>query len=431
MPRLRYSSLLVALLLSTCLLSDQAATAREVERPEEIKSKREVVYDDATYVELERLWKEYNDAYPSEYAYANWMYAARYAKDADYPKLLDKGLEKYPANPTLLYLKGIAHLGLECDPEGQKYLERAIAFDPGFIDPWFALVGNYMSARQEERLDMALRTILESGYIKDVVMDYNYNVLVGLDENAILVTNGDNDTYPAWILTRIADVRPDVTIVNRSLLNTDWYPMYLLEHDFPRFIDKPELEHLRQGILEDMEKSKSSPPPGGLFGDTLILRIIASAGRAGRPVYFAKTVYVTDRLKAPYEAGKDLGLATLVTPSQTSYPVLLKKTYSTWTDSFRTGGLQSWWLKGAPESDAGRSMVTTYAFCIAGSLPRIKADAPEMRAPLFRWYTKYVDGLLSADYRSKVANAWCCAASDVADVDAWCKKQGLTCEQGR
>lgn len=430
MPRNRCWPLLTALILGAWLFTIQSAAAREVERPEEIRSKRLVVYDDATYARLERMWREYNDAYPSEFAYANWMYAARYANDERYPELLDKGLEKYRANPTLLYLKGIAHLGLECDPEGQKYLERAIQLDPGFVDPWFALVGNYMSARDEDRLNLALRHILESGYISDLVMDYNYNVLVGLEPNAILITNGDNDTYPPWILTRIASVRSDVTIVNRSLLNTDWYPMYLLEHDFPRFIDKPELEHLRQAILDEMDKSKSSPPTGGPFGDTLILRIIESAGRAGRPVYFAKTVYVTPKLKDIDKQGRDLGLVTLVTPDGASYPAQLRKLYSTWVDSFRTGGLQSWWLKSAPESDASRFMVTNYAFSIAGNLPLLKADAPELRAPVFEWYTRYVDGLLSADHRSKVANAWCCAASDVADVDAWCKKQGLKCENG-
>jgi len=206
--------------------------------------------------------------------------------------------------------------------------------------------------------------------------------------------------------------------------------MYLLEHDFPRFIDKPELEHLRQGILQDMKENKSSPTIGGMFGDTLILRIIESANRAGRPVYFAKTVYVTDKLKAKSEQGKDLGLVTLVTQSQASYPALLRKLYATWVDSFRTGGLQSWWLKSAPETNASRFMVTNYAFSIAGDLPLLKADAPELRAPVFEWYTRYVEGLLSEDHRSKVANAWCCAASDLAGVDAWCEKQGLKCEQG-
>ena len=116
--------------------------------------------------------------------------------------------------------------------DGRRQLEKAIALDRHFADPWFSLVIHYMESREIEQLNVALRRLLESGAVADEVMDYNYNVLISLEENAILITNGDNDTYPAWILTRILDVRPDVNIINRSLLNTDWYPLYVIEFKF-------------------------------------------------------------------------------------------------------------------------------------------------------------------------------------------------------
>ena len=58
--------------------------------------------------------------------------------------------------------------------------------------------------------------------------DFAYNYLVGCEEDAIIFTNGDNDTFPLWYIQEVEGVRTDVRVCNMSYLQTDWYYSQML-----------------------------------------------------------------------------------------------------------------------------------------------------------------------------------------------------------
>ncbi|MCP4293238.1 MAG: DUF2723 domain-containing protein [bacterium] len=120
--------------------------------------------------------------------------------------------------------------------------------------------------------------------------EYAWNILAGLDENAIIFTNGDNDTFPIWYLQAVEKFRTDVTVVNLSLVNLPWYVKQLKNSDPPLVISKSNDE------IDNLKHRRYTDPNTGqetiiMIKDFVVHDIITTNYKdAKRPVFFAVTI---------------------------------------------------------------------------------------------------------------------------------------------
>jgi len=77
-----------------------------------------------------------------------------------------------------------------------------------------------------------------------------------------------------------------------------------------------------------------------------------------------------------------------------------------WLTNFRTAGLQSWRLRFAKETDAGKMLVKNYAAALTSIIKNDLKISSKQYLELFRWYQKYLVNLIPSEEQDKLNEVW-------------------------
>jgi hypothetical protein len=166
------------------------------------------------------------------------------------------------------------------------HLMAAIECDSTFGSAWVSLWGIAIRRGETEMFHTSLRKMVETGFLTPAALSFGRWLLRTLPENAVLITNGDMDTFPAMAVQETEGFRTDVTVVERGLLNLPWGLRFYRDHGgVPLPFKDTELDRLRP--TKD-ERGKLQNVADRVFREwVLAIRL----GSYPRPTALAVTVY--------------------------------------------------------------------------------------------------------------------------------------------
>ncbi len=127
--------------------------------------------------------------------------------------------------------------------------------------------------------------------------DFADDLLDSVAPNGVLITSGDNDTFPLWYAQQVQGHRTDVTVIVASYLSTDWLPWQLMRKGIPIAASRAEANAIPQAInlpapqLFESGSIRATIPPGYLTREQLFILQMIGNVMPTHPIYFSSPMY--------------------------------------------------------------------------------------------------------------------------------------------
>lgn len=148
--------------------------------------------------------------------------------------------------------------------------------------------------------------------------EWGKDLLASVEPDAILITAGDNDSFPLWYAQSVEEVRRDVTVALTPYLGMDWYPRQLNRRAPIWKLDDEDLDSI-PGQYANRDTSyfthgaiRATIPPRYLTRDQLLVYRAIRDSFPARPIYFSSQAYAVDLGLGAYV--KRVGLVVRLMP---------------------------------------------------------------------------------------------------------------------
>lgn len=210
------------------------------QKPEQVYSIAKVYKPHDWYLtQTELWWKEIQKDQKNETAWYNYFMANRMTS-FEFDSKGDKTKKfyeetKFQMNPDSIVSQAqriipntftshyIAWRNHGTTPEDFHHLEKAYSINPNFYSINEEMVCYYETQYNFAKRKEYSKKWFQLNELSSGLLAYSYNVLMTIKQNGAIITFGDNDTFPIWMLQDALGIREDVTVLNVSLLSTPEY----------------------------------------------------------------------------------------------------------------------------------------------------------------------------------------------------------------